>query len=82
MSLADELLADLEENDDGELETIIENKTTNGDSHEFAVPYPVVPKEEEIKNVSVRELAKLRDSERLKRVNIKKKYLDTNFHIK
>lgn len=67
MSLADELLADLEENDDGELEAIIENKTA--DSHEFAVPFPVIPKEEEIKNVSIRELAKLRDSDRLKRVS-------------
>ncbi|KAG6459516.1 hypothetical protein O3G_MSEX011422 [Manduca sexta] len=66
MSLADELLADLEENDDGELEAAIESKT--GDAHEFAVPYPVVPKEEEIKNVSIRELAKLRDSDRLQRV--------------
>ncbi|KAL4703445.1 hypothetical protein ACJJTC_010765 [Scirpophaga incertulas] len=67
MSLADELLADLEENDDGELEAAIESKTTT-ESHEFAVPYPVIPKEEEIKNVSIRELAKLRHSERLERV--------------
>ncbi|CAH0406614.1 unnamed protein product [Chilo suppressalis] len=70
MSLADELLADLEENDDGELESVIESKTSNEASHEFAVPYPVIPKEEEIKNVSIRELAKLRDSDRLKRVMI------------
>lgn len=69
MSLADELLADLEENDDGELEAMIENKTSNND-HEFAVPFPVVPKEEEIKNVSIRELAKLRHSDRLQRVPI------------
>lgn len=68
MSLADELLADLEENDDGELEAVIESKTSNDISNDFAVPYPVIPKEEEIKNVSIRELAKLRDSERLKRV--------------
>lgn len=68
MSLADELLADLEENDDGELEAAIENKTNI--DHDFAVPHPVVPKEEEIKNVSIRELAKLRDSERLKRVSV------------
>lgn len=68
MSLADELLADLEENDDGELEVAIESKTAMDTSHEFAVPNPVFPKEEERKNVSVRELAKLRDSERLTRV--------------
>lgn len=70
MSLADELLADLEENDDGELEAAIESKTAMDTSHEFAVPYPVVPKEEDIKNVSIRELAKLRDSDRLNRVRI------------
>lgn len=70
MSLADELLADLEENDDGELEAVIESKTSSNDvSNDFAVPYPVIPKEEEIKNVSIRELAKLRDSDRLKRVS-------------
>ncbi|KAM3963440.1 pre-mRNA processing factor 31 [Aphomia sociella] len=68
MSLADELLADLEENDDGELEAAIESKTAGDASDEFAVPYPVIPKEEEIKNVSIRELAKLRHSDRLKRV--------------
>ncbi|XP_059050094.1 U4/U6 small nuclear ribonucleoprotein Prp31 [Achroia grisella] len=68
MSLADELLADLEENDDVDLEAAIENQTQGEASHEFAVPYPVIPKEEEIKNVSIRELAKLRDSDRLKRV--------------
>lgn len=68
MSLADELLADLEENDDGEFEAAIESKTSNDASHEFAVPYPVIPKEDEIKNVSIRELAKLRYSERLGRV--------------
>nr|XP_026495339.1 U4/U6 small nuclear ribonucleoprotein Prp31 isoform X2 [Vanessa tameamea] len=68
MSLADELLADLEENDDGDLEAIYENQISNSDSHEFTAPFPVIPKEEEIKNVSIRELAKLRDSERLKRV--------------
>lgn len=68
MSLADELLADLEENDDGELEAAIESKTK--EEYDFAVPYPVLPKEEEIKNVSIRELAKLRYSDRLKRVCI------------
>ncbi|KAI5638537.1 snoRNA binding domain, fibrillarin domain-containing protein [Phthorimaea operculella] len=71
MSLADELLADLEENDDGELEAAIETKTSNANeegSNDFKVPYPVIPKEEEIKNVSIRELAKLRHSERLQRV--------------
>lgn len=66
MSLADELLADLEENDDGELEALAENKMDV--DHEFAVPYPVIPKEEDIKNVSIRELAKLRHSDRLTRV--------------
>ncbi|KAJ2952601.1 hypothetical protein O0L34_g6924 [Tuta absoluta] len=71
MSLADELLADLEENDDGELEAAIETKTSNLNeegSNDFKVPYPVIPKEEEIKNVSIRELAKLRHSEQLQRV--------------
>jgi hypothetical protein len=72
MSLADELLADLEENDDGELEAVIESKTSNDVSHEFAVPYPVIPKEEEINNISIRELAKLRHSDRLKRVSLNK----------
>lgn len=67
MSLADELLADLEENDDGELEAMIVD-STNNESSDFAVPFPVIPKEEEIKHVSIRELAKLRHSERLKRV--------------
>lgn len=70
MSLADELLADLEENDDAELEAMIDNKTSNNASHEFAVPHPVIPKEDEIKNVSIRELAKLRYSERLQRVKV------------
>lgn len=68
MSLADELLADLEENDDGELEAMIVDSTKN-ESDDIAVPFPVIPKEEEIKNVSIRELAKLRHSDRLKRVN-------------
>lgn len=68
MSLADELLADLEENDDVDLEAVTETKAAT-DDHQFTVPYPVLPKEEEIKNVSIRELAKLRDSDRLKRVS-------------
>ncbi|KOB71514.1 U4/U6 small nuclear ribonucleoprotein Prp31 [Operophtera brumata] len=69
MSLADELLADLEENDDGELEAAIESKAPMGmdTSNEFAIPYPVLPKEEDSKNTSIRELAKLRHSDRLKR---------------
>lgn len=69
MSLADELLADLEENDDVELEAAIENTNKNDAFNDFAVPHPVIPKEEEIKCVSIRELAKLRDSERLNRVS-------------
>lgn len=71
MSLADELLADLEENDDGELEVAIDSKAPMGmdTSNEFAIPYPVVPKEEDLKNTSIRELAKLRHSDRLKRVS-------------
>lgn len=72
MSLADELLADLEENDDGELEAAIDSKAPMGmdTSNEFAVPYPAVPKQEEdLKNISIRELAKLRHSDRLKRVS-------------
>ncbi|XP_063620104.1 U4/U6 small nuclear ribonucleoprotein Prp31 [Cydia splendana] len=68
MSLADELLADLEENDDGELEAAIENKTSKDAEHEFAVPHPVIPMEEDIKSVTIRELAKLRHSDRLQRV--------------
>lgn len=77
MSLADELLADLEENDDGELEAMIVD-STNNESNDFAVPLPVIPKEEEIKNVSIRELAKLRHSERLKRVNNFNNYIFNN----
>lgn len=65
MSLADELLADLEDNDHDELEEIIESKES-------------VVAEEKFKNgamevdtsviSSIRELAKLRDSETLKNV--------------
>ncbi|KAI8435211.1 hypothetical protein MSG28_003567 [Choristoneura fumiferana] len=51
MSLADELLADLEENDDGELEAVIENKTSTDVAHEFAIPRSVIPMEEDIKSV-------------------------------
>lgn len=71
MSLADELLADLEENDDGELEAAIDSKAPMGmdTSNEFTVPYPVAPKEDDLKNTSIRELAKLRHSDRLKRVS-------------
>ncbi|XP_073944270.1 pre-mRNA processing factor 31 [Choristoneura fumiferana] len=68
MSLADELLADLEENDDGELEAVIENKTSTDVAHEFAIPRSVIPMEEDIKSVTIRELAKLRHSDRLQRV--------------
>lgn len=71
MSLADELLADLEENDDGELEAAIDSKAPIDTTHEFTVPYPVLPKEEDLKNISIRELAKLRDSDRLKRVSLR-----------
>lgn len=69
MSLADELLADLEENDDGELEAVIENKTSTDLAHEFAIPRSVIPMEEDIKSVTIRELAKLRHSDRLQTVS-------------
>jgi U4/U6 small nuclear ribonucleoprotein PRP31 len=72
MSLADELLADLEENDNEELETLIEAKTStsNNEAHQIfgTATATVVPMEEDIKNVSIRELAKLRDSPRLQSV--------------
>ncbi|GBP14149.1 hypothetical protein EVAR_102815_1 [Eumeta japonica] len=69
MSLADELLADLEENDEGDLEALVENKTANDlASPDFSAPNnTIIPKEEELKHVTIRELAKLRDSERFQR---------------
>lgn len=74
MSLADEFLADLEENDNDELETLIENKTKEEPeeekSEEHVFKIPAVPMEVDIKNISIRELAKLRDSDRLTNVSI------------
>lgn len=71
MSLADELLADLEENDNDELESLIEAKTSvpnEPDHKNIFGSEAVVPMEEDIKNISIRELAQLRDSERLQKV--------------
>ncbi|XP_046740765.1 U4/U6 small nuclear ribonucleoprotein Prp31 [Diprion similis] len=62
MSLADELLADLEENDDAD-------KFMEEDEPEFIPPATVTkPIEEEVKVASVRELAKLCDSPQLQKV--------------
>ncbi|XP_049780622.1 U4/U6 small nuclear ribonucleoprotein Prp31 [Schistocerca cancellata] len=60
MSLADELLADLEDQD-GMDDQFMESSAT----HEVK---PTLPTEEDIKVSSVRELAKLRDSEQLKNI--------------
>lgn len=68
MSLADELLADLEENDDADIESLVEQKIEHDVSADFAVPKSIIPKEDDLKNVSIHELAKLRDSDRLKNV--------------
>lgn len=70
MSLADELLADLEENDNEELEALIETKTAQTEEEDKKVfKIPAVPMEVDIKNISIRELAKLRDSSRLSNVS-------------
>lgn len=86
MSLADELLADLEENDNEELETLIEAKTAQTEETDKKVfKIPAVPMEVDIKNVSIRELAKLRDSSRLSNVSdliyIVFNECDINFYI-
>ena len=60
MSLADELLADLEENDDND------DIAEEPEPDLFRLPLKTI--EEEIKVASVRELAKLRDSEQLQKV--------------
>lgn len=65
MSLADELLADLEEQDQDDIkEQYMENSMVLDIN-----PNPtVVPMEEDIKITSIREIAKLRDSERLRNI--------------
>lgn len=70
MSLAEELLADLEEHAADDLEAIIEGKSTLADAVDEEMPYAktVIPMEQDIKNVSIRQLAKLRDSPHLARV--------------
>ncbi|XP_011311945.1 U4/U6 small nuclear ribonucleoprotein Prp31 [Fopius arisanus] len=61
MSLADELLADLEENDDAE--DFMEEPEA-----EFIPPSIIQPMEQDIKVTSIRELAKLRDSPELQKI--------------
>lgn len=60
MSLADELLADLEDDGDQHLDPIEEHPEVQADE--------IMPLEEEVKVSSVKQLAKLRDSDRLKNV--------------
>ncbi|XP_015110138.1 U4/U6 small nuclear ribonucleoprotein Prp31 [Diachasma alloeum] len=61
MSLADELLADLEENDDAD-------DFMDEPEADFIPPSIVQPMEEDIKVASIRELAKLRDSPELQKI--------------
>lgn len=70
MSLADELLADLEEDNENEDELIIEEpaeETTEEVSEKFLKP-SINLMEVDVKVQSIRELCKLRDSERLQYV--------------
>lgn len=63
MSLADELLADLEEQDQDDVKELYMDSAMALDVN----PNPtVVPMEEDIKMTSIREIAKLRDSKRLR----------------
>ncbi|PNF40886.1 U4/U6 small nuclear ribonucleoprotein Prp31 [Cryptotermes secundus] len=65
MSLADELLADLEEQDQDDIKEQYVESAVVLDIN----PNPtVVPMEEDIKITSIREIAKLRDSERLQNI--------------
>lgn len=65
MSLADELLADLEEQDQDDIKEQYMESAVVLDIN----PKPtVVPMEEDIKITSIREIAKLRDSERLRNI--------------
>ncbi|KAJ1530792.1 hypothetical protein ONE63_005643 [Megalurothrips usitatus] len=66
MSLADELLADLEDHDAPEEEIV----DTSGPSDDHVFLKPAVPTklEDEVKVSSIRQLAKLHDSDRLKRI--------------
>ncbi|XP_075220267.1 pre-mRNA processing factor 31 [Lycorma delicatula] len=63
MSLADELLADLE--DDEMEENFIENQDVSSEIDESEA---IVPMEEEMKGVALKQLAQLRSSDRLQRV--------------
>lgn len=67
MSLADELLADLEDdNDDAELEDLIKSETVTGENEEEEIEEPLIQKMEIDVNVeSIRDLCKLHDSSRL-----------------
>ncbi|KAE8750529.1 hypothetical protein FOCC_FOCC002823 [Frankliniella occidentalis] len=67
MSLADELLADLEENDAPE-EEVMDTTTPADDEHVFLKPAIPTRIEEEVKLSSIRQLATLHDSDRLKRI--------------
>lgn len=73
MSLADELLADLEENDNEDLNEILKDEVDINDeataeiSEKFLKP-SVNLMEVDVKVQSVRELCKLRDSERLQNI--------------
>lgn len=65
MSLADELLADLEEQDQDDVKELYMDSAMSLD----VSPNPtVVPMEEDIKITSIREIAKLRDSKRLRNI--------------
>lgn len=67
MSLADELLADLEEDDQGDLEQLLDNK--DGIVKEEPIDDTEVKMEIDIEQiVSIRQLAKLRDSDQLQNI--------------
>lgn len=70
MSLADELLADLEDNEDGE-EAIAEENVEELEENEEEMPYVdhrASLMEIDVHVNSIRQLCKLRDSERLKNI--------------
>ncbi|XP_037933565.1 U4/U6 small nuclear ribonucleoprotein Prp31 [Teleopsis dalmanni] len=70
MSLADELLADLEEDNDNELEELIKDVEDENEMQTEEIPdkffkHALNPMDVDVKVQSIRELCKLRDSERL-----------------
>lgn len=68
MSLADELLADLEENDNEDLEELLEESQIKTEENEFK-PILTTPMEtDDIKLSSIRQLATLRDSDKLSKI--------------